>query len=132
MTPTENADVVRRLFDAFNRGDFEGALALVQDDVEWGEPPDIPDTGGVYRGHEGLVAEFARFLEAWEELRVDLEEMTHVGGQVVVLTHWIGRSRGTRIEVDQRVAQVYELRDGKVARVRQFRTHEEALAAASD
>ena len=38
-------------------------------------------------------------------------------------------SKGAGIEVEQRVAQLYELRHGKVTRVRQFRTRDEALAA---
>ena len=124
-----NADLVRTLFDDFNRGDFEAALAKVAEDVDWGEPPDMPDTGGAYRGHDGLTKGFARFLGAWESIRVDLEEVTAHGERVVVMTRWHGRSKGTGIEVDQRVAQVYELRDGKVTRVRQFRSLDEALAA---
>ena len=124
------AELVRRLFDEFGRGDFEAALALIDDDVEWGAPPDMPDSGDTYRGHEGLVKGFGTFMGAWEELRTELEDCFEVGGRVVALTHWIGRSRGTGIEVDQRVAQVYELHGGKVVRVRQFRTREEALEAA--
>ena len=126
----QGPELVRRLFDAFGRADFDAALALVDEDVDWGEPPDMPDTGGGYRGHAGLRAGFGRFMGAWEELRVDLEEVTEVGERVVALTHWVGRSRGTGLEVDQRVAQVYELHEGKVAKVRQFRTRDEALAAA--
>ncbi len=125
-----NSELVRRLFDEFDRGDFEAALELVAEDVEWGEPPDMPDAGGTYRGHAGLVEGFGRFMRAWEELRTELLEVSEVGERVVVLTRWTGRSRGNRIEVDQQVAQFYDVRDGKVARVRQFRTREEAIRAA--
>jgi ketosteroid isomerase-like protein len=125
-----NAELVRRVFDAFQRGDFDTALDMVDEDVDWGAPPDMLDTDGVYRGHAGLLEGFGTFMRAWEELRVDVDELTEVGDRVLVMTHWVGRSRGTGIEVDQRIAQVYELRDGKVARVRQFRTREEALARA--
>lgn len=126
-----NADLVRALFDDFNRGDFEAAFAKVSEDVDWGEPPDMPDTGGAYRGHDGLVEGFGRFMRAWERIDVDLEDvMEREDDRVVVQTRWRGRSKGTGIEVDQRVAQVYELRDGRVTRVRQFRTLDEALADA--
>lgn len=128
----ENVETVRRLFEAFERGDFDAALALVDAKVEWDEPPDMPDTGGTYHGHTGMVAGFRRFLGAWEELRVEPEEVIDAPpDRVVVTTHWVGRSRRAGIEVDQRVAQVYELRDGKVLRLRQFREREDALRAAS-
>jgi hypothetical protein len=126
-----DAAAVRALFDDFARGDYEAALARVHPDVDWGEPPDMPESSGSYRGHDGVVEQFGRFMRAWAELRVDLEEVLEVGDRVVVMTHWHGRSKGTGIEVDQRVAQVHELRDGLVVRVRQFRTREEALAAAA-
>jgi ketosteroid isomerase-like protein len=124
-----NVDLVRTLFDDFNRGDFEAAFAKIAEDVEWGAPPDMPDTGGAYHGHEGVVTGFGRFMGAWERIDVDLEDVIERDGRVVVQTHWRGRSKGTGIEVDQRVAQLYELSDGRVTRVRQFRTLDEALAA---
>lgn len=126
-----DVEAVRELFANFNRGDFDAALAKLDPEVDWGEPPDMPDAGGAYRGREGVVAEFGRFMSAWDSLRVDLEEVEEVGGRVVVLTRWLGRSKGTGIEVDQHVAQVYELRDGRVVRVRQFRTLDEARTAAA-
>lgn len=125
-----NAELVRALFGDFGRRDFEAALAKLDPEVDWGEPPDMPESVGAYRGREGVIAEFGRFMSAWAELEVDLEEVHEVGDRVVVLTRWRGRSKGTGIEVDQRVAQVYELRGGKVVRVRQFRELPEALAAA--
>jgi uncharacterized protein len=124
-------ELVRALFDDFTRGDYEAALAKLDPEVDWGEPPDMPETVGAYEGRRGVVAEFGRFMSAWAELTVELEEVREVGERVVVLTHWRGRSKGSGIEVDQRVAQVYEFREGRVARVRQFRELREALAAAA-
>ena len=125
------AETVRRLFDSFNRGDFEASLALIDEEIEWDEPPNMPDTGGTYHGHEGMVSGFRRYMGAWETLRVDPEELIAAGpDRVVVVTHWMGRSRAAGVEVDQRVSQLYELREGKVVRLRQFRTREEALEAA--
>ena len=128
----ENVEIVRRLFDDFNRRDFDAALEKVAADVDWGEPPDLPDSVGAYQGHEGMVKGFATFMGAWEELRVDPEEVVERGERVVVMTRWVGRSKGTGIEVDQRIAQVFDLRDGKVVKVRQFRELPDALAAADE
>ena len=40
-----NAEIVRALFDDFNRGDFEAAIARLDEDVDWGPPPDMPEGG---------------------------------------------------------------------------------------
>ena len=124
-----SADVLQRMVADFNRGDFESALTAVHDDVEWEVPPGMPDAMGIWSGREELIEGFARFIAGWEQLSSELEVLRELDDRVVADSHWIGRSRGTGIEVDQHIAQVYDLRDGKVARVRQFRTPEEALAA---
>jgi ketosteroid isomerase-like protein len=129
---SENAAIVQRAFEAFNRGDFEDALAYVDEEIEWGHPPDMPDVDRPWDSPDALVQGMSRFVVAWTGLRADIERIADVGDRVVVDTRWSGRSRGTGIEVDQRIAQVYELREGKILRVRQFRTHEEALEAAAD
>src|SRR5262245_62636227 len=49
----ENVELVRRAYDAFNRGDFEGWLAALDPDVEWDERYIAPDAA-VYRGHDGV------------------------------------------------------------------------------
>ena len=123
------ADLVRQLFDDFNRGDFDAALTKIHDDVDWGHPPDMPDASDDWHSRDEMYAGIGRFMGAWEHLEIELEVLDDAGDRVVVDTRWAGRSRGAGIEVDQRFAQVYELRDGKVAGVRQFRTPEEALAA---
>jgi ketosteroid isomerase-like protein len=128
-----SAELIGQLFDDFNRGDFEAALAKVHEDVDWAAPPDMPDVSEDWRSRDEMQAGITRFMLAWEHLQVDLAEVVRDGGErVVVDTRWHGRSRGTGIDVDQRIAQVYDLEDGKVRRVRQFRTREQALEATGD
>ena len=126
----EDVQAVTRMFDAFNRGDFEAALALLHEDVIWQDPPDAPDGNGPYRGHDAVSAEFARFLSAWESLRMELEEVIDAGHCVVVVTRWVGRGRDSGVPVDRRTAQLYEFHDGRVVRLRQFAEREDALLAA--
>jgi ketosteroid isomerase-like protein len=64
----ENVEIVRGQIDAFNRGDYEAALAVLDEDVEWHVPDvaalDAP-ASGVVRGRERVAETFARWLEAW-------------------------------------------------------------------
>jgi ketosteroid isomerase-like protein len=126
-----SGDLIREIFDDFNREDWEAALAKIHPNVDWGRPPDMPDVEEeVWRGHAAVYSGIERFMLAWEQLTVHLDAVRDEGDLVIVDSRWAGRSRGTRIDVEWRLAQIYELRDGKVARVRQFRTFEEALTAA--
>lgn len=65
---TENAELVRRLYERFNARDF-APRDLVADDFELHDP-DLPG-GGVFRGPEGLANYLQQYADAWEEYRVD-------------------------------------------------------------
>ena len=121
-----SVELVRSLYDDFARGDFEAALGKLDEDVQWGAPPDVPDQPEPFRGRQGVIEGFTRFMGAWEQLDAEVEECTAVGDAVLVVTRWVGRSRGTGIEVEQRHGQLFEFRDGRVVRVRQFREPEDA------
>jgi ketosteroid isomerase-like protein len=86
----ENAELVRRLYERFNAGDFS-PQGLVADDFELYDP-DLPG-GGVFRGHGGLADYLGQYVEAWEEYRIEVEEVRVVGDRVVALLHQSGVAR---------------------------------------
>ena len=66
----KNVEVVERMVQASNSGDFETAVELLAPDIEYQELPGIPGAGegvGVYHGREELVKWFAEFLGGFEE-----------------------------------------------------------------
>ena len=50
-----------------------------------------------------------------------------MGDRVVVLARYIGRGRGSGVEIHQEGAHVFELRDGKVIRLEIYASRERAL-----
>ena len=124
----DNVKVVRAMVDAFDRGDFETCLAALDEDVSWQDPPDMPG-GGLNHGRDEVARSFVRWLPAWENFRGEIEELLDAGDDVVAVTRMRGRGRASGIEVDLKSAQVYEVRDGKIVKVRQFRERADALAA---
>ena len=50
----ENIEVVRRSFDAWNRGDLAAYLGCFDPEVEWTTTGRYVEAG-TYRGHEGLL-----------------------------------------------------------------------------
>jgi ketosteroid isomerase-like protein len=124
----ENVEIVRRCCDAFDRGDYEGALAFLDPEVEY-ELPHFPD-GEVYRGRGGVREAFRIWLGTWDNYRQKRGELIEIGREVIVPTREYGRGKGSGLELDRLTYGVWTLRVGKVTRIRFYATEEQALEAA--
>src|SRR6476469_5224205 len=105
----ENVEMVRRVNDLFNAAEIEQALDLVDDDLEMDWTNSIGPLKGVYRGREGVVELWKSFLDAWESVRWDPEEV---------------------VEVDAKAAQLWTFRAGRAKRIKLYQSKAEALEAA--
>ena len=126
----ENVEMVRRGFEAFNRGDLEGVAAEFAPDFEYVASGTIPGVGGVYRGPEG----YRRFQEAfWAEFadgRAEINELIEAGDQVLVSATVRGRGKQSGVEASWDFWQLWTVQDGKVVRGQAFISRAEALEAA--
>jgi ketosteroid isomerase-like protein len=130
MVSQDDVDRVCRGIEAFNRRDFEAAMAEFHPDIEWEAGRDLVPDAGVYRGHEGVLAFWRTWLDAIEDFRLQVEESLDAGeGRVFVMTRAEGRGRDSGVPVEASFPQVFELRDGQVVRVRLFATRATALEA---
>ena len=129
-------ELVRRVFEGFQagmeRGD-PGAVfgpETVADDYERIVPTPL-DGRSVWRGREGFVEFIRTWTEQFEDWSIRLERLIDAGNdRVVTLTVQTATGKGSGVPVDLHVGQVYELEDGRVARVRNYFTHVDALEAA--
>jgi ketosteroid isomerase-like protein len=72
-----------------------------------------------------------QWLEAWADLRVELESVIDCGDRILVLMHQHGRGRVSGLEVEHPFAQLITLgREGLAVRVENFMDHIESLEAA--
>ena len=122
---TDNVELVRRLWEAFERGGIDAVLDIVDPDVEW-EP--YAGGGVVYRGHEGLRAYMERRAAQGEELEAQLYSAFAKGDAVVARGEV--RIRGPEGLVTMQPGWVYEFREGKLVRFRGYPTQDAALRAA--
>jgi ketosteroid isomerase-like protein len=125
----QNVELVRKLLDIYNERSFEENAHLIDPDFVWDVSRlQLPD-GASYTGR----SEFRNFVEAWQEgfaaERVEAREILDGGDHVVVIIHHRGRGKISGIEVDQRYAMVWTLRDGRAVRMDMYVTREEALEA---
>jgi ketosteroid isomerase-like protein len=127
-----NVEIVRGQIDAFNRGDFDAALDVLDEDVEWEVPRiaalDAP-ASGVIRGREEMVQTFARWLEAWESYAFRITEALGHGERVFVAGLQTGRGRNSGLDVTVPTFHAFTLRDGKIVVMSSFSERAEALEA---
>lgn len=121
----DNVELVRRLWDAFERGGIEAVLEIADPDVEW-EP--YGGGGTVYRGHDGLRA-YMRWRGDREE-EADARLYSAFAKENFVVGRGEVQIRGPRGIVTMQPGWLYEFRDGKLVRFRGFPTQEAALEAA--
>ncbi len=122
-----NIHVVREMYEALNRGDWDSAH--LAENFAWETDPRHPKPG-IYRGRE----EFRRFLadleEPFEQTITEPEEIFAEGDQVVAFVRIRRRPRGSAAEVEIRIGELYTIRDGVIVRGQGFGEREKALEAA--
>jgi ketosteroid isomerase-like protein len=98
-------------------------------DVEWVNPPDSVE-GGTRRGVKAFNEAIASVFEGWEESRFEPERVIARGEEIVALGELRAHGRAVPHEVRQEHGQIWTFRDGRLARMRWFNSHREALEAA--
>jgi ketosteroid isomerase-like protein len=125
----ENVEMLRRGYEAYNRGDAEGTVADFAPTFEYHDTPEFPD-GGMHLGREAFRRHVESYLDAWSDASVEVDARA-VGEQVVGRIRYTGAGRATGIEVETpEYGALYDFRAGRIRRVRQFATYADALEAA--
>ncbi|HEV3377006.1 MAG TPA: nuclear transport factor 2 family protein [Thermoleophilaceae bacterium] len=129
----ENVETVQRAVEAWNADDLDAFLAELDAEVEWHPAiqPGLEGQATTYRGHDGARQIWRQDRgEAWERLTNRPQEFRDLGETVLALGHVDLTARATGIEFSQEVGEVFDLRAGKIVRIRDFLTHAEAIEAA--
>jgi uncharacterized protein len=122
-----NVDLIRPIYDEWGRGNWLQRPEVYDAHMEWGWSDEFLDLGGVYEDHETPNPRLRAWLSEWEHWRAVAEEFLEVGDYVVVLASYIGRGKGSGVEIRQEGAHVFKLRDGKVVRLEVFASRRKAL-----
>lgn len=128
--PEENVEIVRRFFDAYNRGDFAATLDLIAPEFEFRPSGLFMDTESTYYGPEGWSEFWSTFQAAWESITVDLERIEDLGDRVLTLGTFHGKGRGSGVAVTREVGWLGTLRDGMLAQSLTFVGWADAVEAA--
>jgi hypothetical protein len=106
-----NEDLVRGIYAAFGRADVPALLEMLDEQIEWHAPPNVPQ-GGDFHGREAVGGFFEAIGENWESLEVDVEALVAGGDRVVALVGLRGRLRASGEEAVYSSAHAWTIVDG--------------------
>jgi len=126
----ENVEIVKRLWNAFNRADITALGEICTEDFEFISVLTDVDAA-TYRGPETWTLYFERMAETWDAWQVEDVRIFDAGGsRVVAIARLVGTGKSSGAQVEQEIGLDYTLRSGKLWRLRSYRDSAKALEAA--
>jgi ketosteroid isomerase-like protein len=125
----ENVEIVRELYDAWNRGDFDAAWRRCDAELVSDRSRSIVDRR-IYRGTKEVEQFWNDWKSVWETARWEIDEYIDAGDDVVVLGRFHGRGVNSGASVEANVSQLMTVRNGKLVRGVLFQSRSDALQAA--
>lgn len=115
MSEHQNLDVVRSVYAAFGRGDFEAILASLDPQVSWRTPgaPDLP-TGGLRHGVPAVREFFPLLVKTFDFAEFQPRDFFAADDKVVVLGTSREGPKGSGKLVDFRWVHVFTFRNGRI------------------
>jgi ketosteroid isomerase-like protein len=125
----ENVETVRQAVAAVNERDIDRYLAGCTEDIELLTP--LGAIGGIYEGPEDIRRFFTDIEDTSPDFRLDFEHLEAIDdNRVLAFLRMSASGRTSGIAHGVPTANLYDLRDGKIRRVRIFLDRDEALRAA--
>jgi ketosteroid isomerase-like protein len=128
----ENVELLLRITEMFNRGDFEQVFALADAPPEFEFVPSgvlIPDLADVQRGPEGLRRLAEVFFGEFDDAHFEVHELADAGDRVFASSTFRGRGKQSGVETSWDVWTVTTVLDGRVVRLQGFTDRDAALEA---
>jgi ketosteroid isomerase-like protein len=124
----ENAEIVRRMAEAFTAGGLDAVRPHLHPQIEWHEDPSFPESG-VYRGVEEVAAYTEQFLSGFAGIRYEAVEVADAGEHVIATMRitGTGKTSGAAFEVSAWWAFTFD--EGRVIRCYAYLDRDAAFKA---
>ena len=126
-----NVELIERAVAAVNARDLDRYMACCTADIELHITP-MAVVGGVYEGAIGIRRWFADLEDVGPDFRIEVERAETIRPGLVLAFMRIsgtGRTSGLKVTDATPTANVYDLVEGKIRRVRIFMDRQEAREA---
>jgi ketosteroid isomerase-like protein len=124
----ETVELAYRAFDAINRRDLDGFLALMADEVE-GVSRIVAMEGGL-QGHDGMRRWWENWFSVFPDYDIEVLDVGVLGDRIVAALRALGRGAGSDVPFEDTIWLTSRWRRGKCVWWRTFYTRDEALEAA--
>lgn len=116
----DNIRLVKELYAVFKAKDYGAFRGLVSEDLVWIQNEGFPG-GGTHRGAEAVIEKvFKSFSNEWDGWSYVIEEYLDAGTSVVVFGAYQGVHKKTGKAMRSAAAHIYDIREGKITRFRQY------------
>ena len=124
----ENVEIVRRVYDALNRNDWDAAFQDAHPNIEitFKRGP----LAGTHRGGENPQTVIRDLRAAFDAWIMEPSELLESGDQVVVIVKNHMRPKGSKVEFETRNGHLWTIRDGTILSLEGFPNADDALEAA--
>ena len=129
QAPKESVELLRRFYESFNQRDLDAVLELCTNDVEVYKDPEVVEmvAAATPRGQERVAQYLRGWLESWSAYHARPEEFVQSGDDVAALVHLRARGKGSQFDIEEEMADVFALREGRISRLRLYVRRGEAL-----
>jgi ketosteroid isomerase-like protein len=116
MSADDNINTVKKIYDAFGRGDVGTILDLVTDDVDWAaeSASDVAPWHGPRKGKDGVTSFFEAIGGALEVSEFTPLSYAATDNEVLTLVRFGFKSRTTGKDAAMNLHHYFRFRDGKV------------------
>lgn len=114
-----NVELIQKFYNAFKNKDMKIIQQLCDEKIEWNTLKGMPH-GGKYVGSDAIFNDyFANMLSNFKEFHAIPEEYLDSKNHVIVIGRYTGISKQEK-EFDVPFSHIYEIRDNKIFKFRQF------------
>jgi ketosteroid isomerase-like protein len=120
---TQNIDMIKKVYDAFNTRDYETILSYFDTNFKWFAADNSPlaDKSPYYGIDAIRSGVFERIAAGFEKLVVLPDEIfAGDDGRVIVLGYYEGKFNGKSEEFRTQAAHIWTLTDGKPSKFQQY------------
>ena len=122
LSGPEKIAVIDAAYAALAEGGLDEFLDCWADDLDHRAIEGAPDDPGPIHGRDAMRAYIQDWMDTFDGFEVQPIELIDGGGTVVVAMRYGGRARLSGVTTDSTYGVVFSIRDGKIARGREYAT----------